>query len=270
MLENSVLISCDAGIAVQLSYTLGLHKTEVHNVFNEPERSSRYPTPYPASMSLFKYLVNTPSDLDDRVILWRNLYVIDRLLCAFSGRPPSIQDSDCSDPLILNGDTSQQILPLHGSFELEILSASVQSARILGAILNQMYRKREVSLQRAMDIAVDIHAWTLSLPPSLKNWDSKARQEHYVVSAQLHLWLMHFHSIVLLTRPFFLLRIQRIVSECTASFQTGPVEQQGHGADDTELNKYAVACVRSATRMIRAIQVLHDKGFRSQRNPLVM
>ncbi|GAD97788.1 conserved hypothetical protein [Paecilomyces variotii No. 5] len=167
--------------------------------------------------------------------------------------------------------------PAHGdkSFLSDTLSASVRSAKILGVILNRVYRKRKISLKIARGIAVDIHNWTQSLPEFLQ-WNPvpTPHDDPAIALAQLHIWLMYFQNIVLLTRPFLLLHVKKILDEQISGSQTSqpnansPAESRV--AENPELKKYSAACVRSAIHMIRAIQAIRVKGCLPRRNPFII
>ncbi|KAL1846555.1 hypothetical protein Plec18170_009134 [Paecilomyces lecythidis] len=237
------------GMAVRLAYALGLHRVETQLIFNESERVSR-------------------------MMLWKSLYVMDRFISSCLGRPTAIHDDDCSDALF---SSNIAISPPHGeqSFVSDTLSASVRSAKILGVILNRVYRKRKISLKIARGIAVDIHNWTQSLPEFLQ-WNPvpTPHDDPTIALAQLHIWLMYFQNIVLLTRPFLLLHVKKILDEQISRSQTSqpnansPAESKV--AENPELKKYSAACVRSAIHMIRAIQAIRVKGCLPRRNPFII
>jgi hypothetical protein len=161
------------------------------------------------------------------------------------------------------------------SFESELLSASVRSAKVLGVILNRIYRKRKISLKIAMGIAIDIRVWTQSLPELLQ-WHPvpTPHDDPAIALAQLHTWLMYFQNIVLLTRPFLLLHVKKILDEHLSKSRTSqpsansPAESRV--AENPELKKYSAACVRSAIHMIRAIQAIRVKGCLPRQNPYIM
>ncbi|KAL2002918.1 hypothetical protein VTN02DRAFT_5572 [Thermoascus thermophilus] len=242
------------GMAVRLAYALGLHRVETQLIFNESERVSR----------------SVP-----RMMLWRSLYVMDRFLSACLGRPTSIDDADCSDALFCSNEPAKSPSQPDDSFESEALSASVRSAKILGVILNRIYRKRKISLKIAMGIAVDIHVWTQSLPELLRWHPTPTPHDDPAIAlAQLHLWLMYFQNIILVTRPFLLLHVKKIIDEHRAKARTSqgnansPAESRV--AENPQLIKYSTACVRSAIHMIRAVQAIRVKGCLPRRNPFII
>lgn len=201
---------------------------------------------------------------------------MDRFLSSCLGRPTAIHDDDCSDSLFSNKEYAISSLQPGQSFESELLSASVRSAKILGVILNRIYRKRKISLKIAMGIAIDIHVWTQSLPEHLR-WHPvpTPHDDPAIALAQLHMWLMYFQNIVLLTRPFLLLHVKKILddkhlSKSGASQPNANSPAESRVAENPELKKYSAACVRSAIHMIRAIQAIRVKGCLPRRNPYIM
>jgi hypothetical protein len=141
-----------------------------------------------------------------------------------------------------------------------------------------------VSLKIARNIAVQIHEWTQSLPEILQ-WRPTPMPDDDPGKAigQLHVWMTYFHTIILLTRPFLLLHVKKII----AQERRRPNPPPSHKSPDTsetvasspseirvaenpELKKYSAACVRSATHMIRAVQTIRVKGCLPRRNPFIM
>ncbi|KAL1989310.1 hypothetical protein VTN96DRAFT_72 [Rasamsonia emersonii] len=241
------------GMAVRLSYALGLHRVEAQRIYDESERVSR----------------SVP-----RTMLWRSLYVMDRFLSACLGRPTPINDEDCSEELFSDNQVKTGSSP--ESFESEALSASVRAAQILGVILNQIYRTRKVSLRIARNIAVKIHEWTQSLPELLQ-WHPTPtpHDDPGVAMGQLHLWMTYFSTIILLTRPFLLLHVKKAIYQQgskpqnpTEACASSPAESRV--AENPELHKYSAACVRSAIHMIRAVQTIRVKGCLPRRNPFII
>ncbi|EED20121.1 conserved hypothetical protein [Talaromyces stipitatus ATCC 10500] len=252
------------GMAVRLAYALGLHRAETQRAYDERERQS---------MSL------------PRVLLWRSLYVMDRFLASCLGRPTAIQDEEISEELVPHRERFRDLSP--GSvenFEFEALFASVQAAQINGSILHQIYRSRKVSLKIARQIAVQIHEWTQSLPEILQ-WRPTPMPHDDTGKAmgQLHIWMTYFSTIILLTRPFLLLHVKKVIAQerrrpnpphahkspdSSEAVASSPGEIRV--AENPELKKYSAACVRSATHMIRAVQTIRVKGCLPRRNPFII
>ncbi|PCH07490.1 Transcription factor [Penicillium occitanis (nom. inval.)] len=252
------------GMAVRLAYALGLHRAETQRVYDERDKHS---------MSL------------PRVLLWRSLYIMDRFLASCLGRPTAIQDEEISEELFPHKDRFTTLSPgAVENFEFEALFSSVQAAQIHGNILHQIYRSRKVSLKIARNVAVQIHEWTQSLPEILQ-WRPTPMPDDNPGKAigQLHVWMTYFHTIILLTRPFLLLHVKKIIAQERRRSNPPPSHKSPDAsetvasspseirvAENPELKKYSAACVRSATHMIRAVQTIRVKGCLPRRNPFIM
>ncbi|EEA27634.1 conserved hypothetical protein [Talaromyces marneffei ATCC 18224] len=248
------------GMAVRLAYALGLHRAETQRVYDETNKHSI-------------------------VLLWRSLYIMDRFLASCLGRPTSIQDEEISEELFPHKDRFTTLSPgAVDSFEFEALYSSVQAAQIHGNILHQIYRSRKVSLKIARNVAVQIHEWTQSLPEILQ-WRPTPMPDDNPGKAigQLHVWMTYFHTIILLTRPFLLLHVKKIIAQerrrpnpppshksPDASETVASSPSEIRVAENPELKKYSAACVRSATHMIRAVQTIRVKGCLPRRNPFII
>lgn len=210
---------------------------------------------------------------------------MDRFLASCLGRPTSIQDEEISEELFPHKDRFTTLSPgAVDSFEFEALYSSVQAAQIHGNILHQIYRSRKVSLKIARNVAVQIHEWTQSLPEILQ-WRPTPMPDDNPGKAigQLHVWMTYFHTIILLTRPFLLLHVKKIIAQerrrpnpppshksPDASETVASSPSEIRVAENPELKKYSAACVRSATHMIRAVQTIRVKGCLPRRNPFIM
>ena len=199
---------------------------------------------------------------------------MDRFLSASLGRPTAIHDEDCSEELFSND--SKKLGWKEDSYEIQSLSASVKAARILGLILDEVYRPRKVSLKIARKIAVKIQDWTETLPALLK-WqpDSVPNSDPGVALGQLHLWMMYFHTIILLTRPFLLLHFKRSISHLNShssppSRLSANSPSESRVVESPQFNKYSSACVKSAIHMVHFLQTTRTKGCLPARNPFVM
>ncbi|KAJ3576961.1 hypothetical protein NPX13_g3545 [Xylaria arbuscula] len=168
------------GMAVRSAFALGLHREESMEVFHDEDR-----------------LV--------RKNLWRTLFILDRFLSACLGRPTAISEEDCSafgapdttntTPMGICADTTH----------LEALDVSVKSCQVIGMTLKRIYSKRKISTAVGQEIVARLETWNADLPRSL-HWrrliDERVDANHGI--AILHVNLLHCHSVMLLTRPFFL------------------------------------------------------------------
>ncbi|KAL2824846.1 hypothetical protein BJY01DRAFT_230351 [Aspergillus pseudoustus] len=192
---------------------------------------------------------------------------MDRLISALSGRPPAIHDSYCFDSLISRASQFQQRAKSGEVGELDILSLSALSARLLGIITEKIYHTGDRSIQCAVDITLDLHSWVQSLPPYLRIWDPDCVHINHVPSSvQVNLWLVHFYSVTLLTWPFLVTCIKKTIIQKRSALAC----PEGNDHDSLMVKKFAEACVRSATQIIKTIRAMRDRCVVSDREPFTI
>lgn len=236
------------GMAVRSAQALGLHREETMVIFGLDEQKARKN-------------------------LWRSLFVIDRLLSCSLGRPTAISESDCSgntlhpaEPLSdtsfdTNGSTNAGFNQT-GEYALE---AAVRSCSVIGTILKKVYQQRKISTRLAQEIADTCKTWPRSLP-SVLHWRQATTATTSQGIAILHVNLFYCHSIVLLTRPFFLyilnIEIQRQANQASTGAR-GPRPY-------LRMEKFSEACVIASTHTVLLVQNAFDAGHLSRRNPAVI
>ncbi|KAG4436349.1 hypothetical protein IFR05_008170 [Cadophora sp. M221] len=231
------------GMAVRSAFALGLHREETMCIFGGAEQSVRRN-------------------------LWRTLFVLDRFLSTSLGRPTAIRESDCSGTTLMTGEKApfpQAPFPTAANASFTSpnavgLEASVRSCHVIGVILEKVYSKRKISTKLAQEIADHCKGWPKALDPSLNH-----RQAHSASPDQgiaiLHVNLLYCHSIILLTRPFFLFLMNK-------KYQSpGELGQRVHVS---RMEKFAGACVVASTQSITLVQSARESGYLSQRNPFVL
>ncbi|KAF2264920.1 hypothetical protein CC78DRAFT_579876 [Lojkania enalia] len=236
------------GMAVRSANALGLHREETMAIFNPEEQAARRN-------------------------LWRSLFVVDRLLSCSLGRPTAISEDDCSGDTLRPTDRPQDntlnpsCLP-HATFNktgATALEAAVRSCSVIGVILRKVYQQRKISTRLAQEIADVCKTWPRALP-SFLHWRQAASASPSQGVAILHVNLFYCHSIILLTRPFFLyilnLETQRQSGQATT----------GHRAPRPflRMEKFSEACVIASTHTILLVQNAFDAGYLSRRNPAVI
>ena len=248
-------------MAVRSAFALGLHREETMVIYAPQEREMRRN-------------------------LWRSLFVFDRFLAASMGRPTAISEDDCS------GDNLKGPEPLTRSSEDQVysnigpvgLQASVQSCHVIGVILRRVYQKRKISTRMAQEIADVCKLWTNALAPVL-HWRQAASSSPSQGIAILHVNLIYCHSIILLTRPFFLFLLNTDVNELEKLSSSSSGAGGGGGNDGggyhqqqqqrlrrpaRRMEKFAEACVAASTHSIRIVQDAYKGGYLPRRNPFVM
>lgn len=230
------------GMAARSAQALGLHREETMIIFGPEEQKARRN-------------------------LWRSIFVLDRFLSCALGRPTAISEDDCSgDTLKPAMPAPENLLDAAGRWTGEAsLEAAVRSCSTIGMILKRVYQQRKISTRLAQEIADICKGWPSALPPSL-HWRQAATASPSVGIAILHVNLFYCHSIVLLTRPFFLyilnMETQRQINHAT----TGTAQARPH----MKMEKFSEACVIAATHTVLLVQNAFDAGHLSRRNPIVI
>merc|ERR1712093_498345 len=182
--------------------------------------------------------------------------------------PTAIRESDCSGDTLLTGERApfpQAPFPTAANASFTSpnavgLEASVRSCHVVGVILEKVYSQRKISTKLAQEIADDCKGWPKALDPSLNHNQAHSASPSRGI-AILHVNLLHCHSLILLTRPFFLFLMKKKY--------TNPedVSQRIHVS---RMEKFAVACVVASNQTIALVQSARDSGYLSQRNPFVL
>jgi hypothetical protein len=231
------------GMAARSAQALGLHREETLVIFGPEEQTARKN-------------------------LWRSLFVVDRLLACLLGRPAAISESDCSgdslqpaeaahDPGNLKADFNET-----GAFALE---AAVRSCSAIGLILKKVYQQRKISTRLAQEIADICKTWPRALPAVL-HWRQASTATASQGVAVLHVNLFYCHSIILLTRPFFLYILNMETQRQVTQASSGNRAPRPY----LRMEKFSEACVIASTHTILLVQNAFDAGYLSRRNPAVI
>jgi hypothetical protein len=236
------------GMAARSAHALGLHREETMVIFSSEEQAQRKN-------------------------LWRSIFVMDRLLSCSLGRPTAISEDDCSGDALQSTEAPlEPPFSLHGNSAPDLeqtgpcaLEAAVRSCSVIGVILRKVYQRRKINTRLAQEIADICKSWPRALP-SILHWRQAANASPSQGVAILHVNLFYCHSIILLTRPFFLyvlnLETQRHVNQ----------EHMGSRGPRPYLRmeKFSEACVIASTHTILLVQNAFDAGYLSRRNPAVI
>jgi hypothetical protein len=196
---------------------------------------------------------------------------MDCFLATTLGRPNTIDFETASELCsTCSQDLNRAISPQANS-----LLFSITASKIVGEILSRVYHKRKASRAIAYLLSLRFSEWMKDLPLDLHWRGSKVQaQDPDLTLRRLHINLIYFNGLILLTRPFFLDQITRRL--------LGPV-------NDTTLNTYKLAgsprkerqrpeqsfcfhgaCVRSALHSIEAIHAVFSVNALPRRDPFVM
>jgi hypothetical protein len=227
-------------MAVRSAFALGLHRDESEEIFQPEER-----------------LV--------RKNLWRTLFILDRFLSACLGRPTAISEEDCSISAF-GVSRSTNNSPLHICTEathLAALGAAVKSCQAIGMTLKRVYSKRKISTAVGQEIANHLDTWNRELPHSL-HWRRLINGPIDFTQgiAILHVNLLHCHSVMLLTRPFFLFLLHKAVGAQGSNSKSSRLSHK--------MENFAQTCVLSSQHTLVLTQAVLDRKYLPQCNPFVM
>ena len=223
-------------MAVRTAYTLGLHREETLAIFPAEQQSARRN-------------------------LWRSLFILDRFLSASLGRPMAIADEECSEEA-LNPSSSLYSAPQLSPHQYCTagLEAAVRSCHVVGIILKKVYLQRKISTRLAQELADQCKSWPENLSPSL-HWRQASRQNRRQAIAILHSNEVYCHSIILLTRPFFLYLLSKEIEQtCLGAGQ----QPQRHRE---RMERFSDACITASTHTVALVQNAYEGQYLPKLNP---
>lgn len=223
-------------MAVRTAYTLGLHREETLVVFPIDQQTARRN-------------------------LWRSLFVLDRFLSASLGRPMAIADEECSGE-ILNPPSIAYHAPQLDSHQYCTagMEAVVRSCHVVGIILKKVYLQRKISTKLAEELANQCKTWPENLPPAL-HWRQATRQNRRQAIAILHSNQVYCHSIILLTRPFFLYLLSAEIQQTRLDVGHGPQRSRGR------MEKFSDACLIASTHTVALVQNAYEGHYLPKVDP---
>lgn len=225
-------------MAVRSAYALGLHREETLVIFSAEDQAARRK-------------------------LWRSLFILDRFLAASLGRPEAIHEGECSGD-ILDPTEHGSIHPARPHISHLCgagLEAAVRSCHVVGIILKKVYQQRKISTRLAQELADECKKWPETLDPSL-HWRQASPNNVRQAIAILHSNIIYCHSIVLLTRPFFLYLLSAEIQRTRLnSTNHPPIPSRGR------LEKFSDACMIASTHTIALVQNAYEGGYLPRLNP---
>lgn len=230
-------------MAVRSAFALGLHRVENDYSFDRNSCSND-----PIIYSIHGRV---------RRNLWRTLYILDRFLSASLGRPMAISDEDCSEKPLGAGEKTME--SEDEKINSAALYAAVSTCRVIGKTLKDVYSKRKISCIITQEIAEKLVDWNRALHVAL-HW-RKARNIDIPRNRRitiLHINLLHCHSVILLTRPFFLYILK-----------VG-IMQQKQSRLSQRMDGFAQTCVEAAQHSLTIAQDAMNGRCLSHCNPFVM
>lgn len=235
-----------SGMASRSGFALGLHREETLAIFSEEDQALRRN-------------------------LWRSVFVLDCFLAASMGRPTAISEEDCPEQTLrMNTDnmsfssTSSPPTDSRSNPSSLGLEASIRSCKVICVILKRVYSKRKISTKLAQEITDECALWPEALDPSL-HWGQMTTVSMVSPSrgiAILHVNLLYCHTIILLTRPFFLFLLNKVQKERVSGVQRS--RRIG-----SRMERFSEGCVLASCHTIFLVQNALDRKFLSSRNPFV-
>lgn len=223
-------------MAVRTAYTLGLHREETSVVFPSEQQSARRN-------------------------LWRSLFVLDRFLSASLGRPMAIADEECSGEVLNPSSSPYSALQLDThQYCTAGMEAAVRSCHVVGLILKKVYLQRKISTRLAQELANQCKSWPENLPPAL-HWRQASRQNRRQAIAILHSNQVYCHSIILLTRPFFLYLLSAEIQQTRLGAGQWPQRSRGR------MEKFSDACLIASTHTIALVQNAYEGQYLPKVDP---
>lgn len=223
-----------SGIAVRQSFALGLHRIEARGLYiTKPQYASL-------------------------CSLWRSIFILDQFLAASLGRPPAISLDHCPEGALKDpaGDSLEDT-DLHKIG----INASVNSCLIISTVLRKFYSTRKVSAKTAQEIAKTCIQWSKELHHGL-HWRQASQKRIPPARGMtiLHVNLFYCHSVILVTRPFFLLLF--IKQQATRGTCQPP--------KSVRFEQLAETCISASYHTVLMVQIAYEAGYLPQRNPFVL
>jgi hypothetical protein len=207
-----------------------------------------------------------PEECSVRKNLWRTLFVLDRFLSACLGRPTAISEEDCSDSTFETSKptTSSPIAMGTKATHLAALEAAVKTSQVIGMTLKRVYSKRKISTAVGQELASHLGTWNRELPPSL-DWKRLVNEPIDATQgiAILHVNLLHCHSVMLLTRPYFLCLLNKSAAGLIAN--SSKLSRLTH-----KMENFAQTCVEASQHILVLTKAVLDNNYLPQCNPFVM
>ena len=220
------------GIAVRAAYALGLHRREIAAAFAPEERLSR-----------------------ERA--WKVLRILDLLMSASLGRPPSTAETR---------DTEAQDSDY---------SASTDLCHIFEKILTDIYSRRMVTTEALSNIGAHHRRWAKRFYDGL-GADHIQPHEALQGAAVPNIGLLHvkeayYWTIILLTRPFLTDSVGEHIKRSMAASRLSSKASSPEPCTASDSNKTLIyACVDSAIRTIDLLTVIKGVDAVPKRLPFVV
>ena len=226
------------GTAIRLSYSLGLHREETFVVFPKAEQ-------------------------DDRRRVWRSLFLLDCFLSVSLGRPLAVGEVESA--AILSHTAPDDMhrkgkAAAHAHICEPSLNATLRSCHFMGQVIRKVYYHRKVSIKAAQVLAHECRQWPKGLPSYLHAREASPESPRAAI-AIFHCNLLYCHSLILLTRPFFLNLLSNEVQHDWLKMDVKPSQRTG------DIKNLSDACIAAAMRTVPLAHNAYQGGYLSRLNP---
>lgn len=192
---------------------------------------------------------------DDQMVVksnvWKSLLVLDSFLAASLGLPTEMTEECPKDFAGSSGAEAN-----HSSS----LNAAVQTSRLIGRVLKQVYSRSRVSTGLAQDILNDFEQEPIDVSPVFDVLNTAVCTDQGIAALQLQ--LLDQHAIILLTRPFFVCSLMSLLRQ-----QDALPESHTLGPRMTALSE---ACLAASAHTVVLIRATHEAKLLSRRDPFVL
>ena len=233
--RNTAYAYC--GRAVRSAYALGIHREETLVIFSPEEQAARRR-------------------------IWRSLFVLDCFLAVHLGRPVAIAAEESSGEILLpiNRATGDGTQPKSSPICAAGLEASVRSCHVMNTILRSIYQQRKVSVTQAQSIVDECKKWPENLPSNLY-WTQASAANIRLAIAILHPNLAYCHSIILLTRPFFLYLLSIEIQHTRLNRKVaGPKRWE-------KMKIFSDSCISASISSVALCENAYQGGYLPRLNP---
>ena len=224
-------------MAVRSAYAFGLHREETLVIFPPEEQLTRRK-------------------------IWRSLFILDRFLAVSLGRPVAISEEECSCEILRptsHALLDSPVLDPHQKCAAG-LEATVRSCHVMGTILRTVYQQRKISTELAQGLADQCKEWPEHLSPAL-HWRQASSENVRQAVAVLHCNITYCHSIILLTRPFFLYLLSGEIQRTRLNADSFPIRPRG------KMQRFSDACMVASEHTVALVQNAYQGGYLPRLNP---
>ncbi|CAG9972151.1 unnamed protein product [Clonostachys byssicola] len=202
--------------------------------------------------------------LAHRRSLWRSLFVLDKLISEFLGRPSAISEEDCS-PSALIPPKLQDGHCANEAAHMESFNATVKSCQGMGMILREIYgQSRRVPIQVGKELFDECLHRVKALSPRLLA--SRLFKELLLPDegiAVLYINLVELHCQLLLTRPYFLFVLFQTQKEASKAPETTI-------RTNSDLSMLSESCLAVAKRTLHLMHAAYMSSWLPRRNTFIL